>query len=264
MTLLRCLLFFFHLFFGILLASLLSVMLGKHWYVCDFGARIRMRWMAALASILGLRIRQHGRPALRGTLLVANHISWLDIVCIGASQPVVFVAKTSVSHWPVIGLLAKLGGTLFLAREQKKDLVRISSEINALIQRGANVLFFPEGTTTDGTEIKSFQSSLFQTAIDQGCAVQPVALQYNSRHNITYPAPFIGDDNFVSHLLRVIAHHRAFADLSYCPPFIPWPSCTRRSLAEHARQQILQRLAAQSHVSTNTVESDKSAQYNHA
>ncbi|MDD3518099.1 MAG: lysophospholipid acyltransferase family protein [Chromatiales bacterium] len=165
---------------------------------------ITRRWFVGLCRILGLRISVRGEPAAAPVLLVANHISWLDIPLIGSLTEVGFVSKAEVAAWPVAGWLARRTGTLFIERGGRDAANRTAEQMTWHLKRGRRILFFPEATTTDGREVRRFHPRLFAAAQLSGCAVQPLALRYPAIDGRASPAPFIGDDRLLPHALRIL------------------------------------------------------------
>ena len=138
-------------------------------------------WSARLCYILGVRIFLHGSPPaydLRPLMIVANHVSWLDIFAINAVVPVRFVAKAEVRRWPLVGWLSARAGTIFINRARRQDTLRINGLIVDALRAGELFAVFPEGTTSDGSRLLKFHSSLLEPALQAGAAVQPVALRY--------------------------------------------------------------------------------------
>lgn len=196
-----------------------------------------------MAWILGLKIKRTGKLCTEPKLIVSNHISWLDIVAIGASQPCVFIAKSSVISWPVIGRLARLSGTLFLDRQNRKDLSKVMLKGKTAINDGISLVFFPEATTTNGKEIKSFHPSIYQAAIDTHCATQAIAISYPETASRPSPAPYIDDDTFVGHLLKVLSTPSVDVCLQYCPPIPTTINHDRKELALSTHNQVIKALA---------------------
>jgi 1-acyl-sn-glycerol-3-phosphate acyltransferase len=114
---------------------------------------------------------------VRPTLLVANHVPWLDVYALAALWPARFVAKAETRAWPVAGTIARRFDTVFLRRGSVRDAGRVRRQVAAALARGESVVVFPEGTTTDGTRLGRFHAAMFQAAIDAGAVVQPVALR---------------------------------------------------------------------------------------
>lgn len=195
-------------------------------------------WDRTVCRILHLNIRVTGRPDPAAGLIVANHISWLDIIAMGAQQPCVFVAKEDVADWPVMGVLAKGIGTLFIRRGDAEQSAATSETMTWLLRRGARLMLFPEGTTTRGDQVLRFHGKLFQPAQRAGANVQAVALRYTGlAANLV---PFIGEDDFLPHLLRILRLRDINLHLHYCPTL---PVGLRRDqLAKTSRLQITEHL----------------------
>lgn len=193
-------------------------------------------WERLSWPILGLDVTVRGEPLEGAGLLVANHVSWLDIVAIGGTVPADFVSKAEVRRWPLIGWLAAAGGTLFIPRGGGRA-GDVSEAMADKLRDGLRVLVFPEGTTTDGAATKRFFPRLFGGAIAAGAPVQPVVVRYPYREAVHPVAPFIGDETFPRHLLRVLAERRIAVELTFCRPLAS-SGLDRRTLAERSRAVI--------------------------
>lgn len=179
--------------------------------------------------MIGLRVHVHGRiDARRPLMLVANHVSWKDILALGSVADVVFVAKAEVRQWPVFGVLARLQKTIFIEREQKRAAGQQASEIGSRLADGEIVVLFPEGTTSDGNRLLEIKSSLFgaaASAVPQSPTgtvhVQPVALAYTRVHGMAmgrYHRPIAawpGDIALLPHLLGVLREGALDVDLVF-------------------------------------------------
>ncbi|NTY92602.1 lysophospholipid acyltransferase family protein [Pseudomonas putida] len=196
------------LLLGMLMASLVA--LGER---LGFKAPIerRQRWtclfMKRLVAALPFDVRVVGELPQRPMLWVSNHVSWTDIPLLGMLLPLSFLSKAEVRHWPVAGWLAEKAGTLFI-RRGGGDSQRLREQIAGQLGLARPLLIFPEGTTTSGRSLRTFHGRLLAGAIDRGVAVQPVAIQYLRDGQIDPIAPFIGDDDLVSHLMRLFAQPR--------------------------------------------------------
>jgi 1-acyl-sn-glycerol-3-phosphate acyltransferase len=136
-------------------------------------------WSRRMLRILGIPLQVHGEPQADGPLLlVANHISWLDIPVLHAARYGRFVSKADVKHWPLIGTLASGGGTLYIEREKRRDAMRVVHHIADSLRAGETVVVFPEGTTGDGGALLPFHGNLIQAAIAANAPVQPVGLRF--------------------------------------------------------------------------------------
>ncbi len=193
-------------------------------------------WVRKLCRILHLQLRVHGPLPGRTTLLVTNHISWLDIPALLAVVDADFVAKSDVVHWPVIGAMATRVGTIFLARGQRNAARTTADSMTWRLAQRQNVILFPEATTGDGLSMRKFYARLYQAAIRTHSQVQAVAIRYPGLDGPQGAAPFIDDDELLSHLWRLLGEKRIVAELHFCDPLVP--DTDRRTLANHTRQQI--------------------------
>lgn len=166
-----------HLARGMLLAAVVFPR------ITDAQRRAHIRhWSHRLLAMLSIRLHvvrhtPHGELPAR-VMLVANHVSWIDIFAIDALMPARFVAKSEVARWPLVGWLATRAGTLYLQRARRHDTARVNRDVGAALQGGELVAVFPEGTTTDGTRLLKFHSSLLQPAVSERAAILPVAVSY--------------------------------------------------------------------------------------
>jgi 1-acyl-sn-glycerol-3-phosphate acyltransferase len=197
--------------------------------------------------ICGVRIRYHGQRAAAPVLFISNHISWLDIFSLLGTFHAIFVSKEEVRDWTAVGWLATRVGTLYIKRGNNAIQVT-SSEMVTFLKSGQNVLLFPEGTTTDGSDIKRFFARMFQAGMDAEVNIQPIALRYTENQQISQTAPFIGDDSFVAHVWRLFAVSGITLDIYYCP-VIETAGKTRRELSDASYQSIRQALDLSSNVS---------------
>jgi 1-acyl-sn-glycerol-3-phosphate acyltransferase len=158
-------------------------------------------WSARMLRLLGIRLQARGTVHPGPALLVANHVSWLDILAINAVHPVRFVSKADVRHWPFLGWLVACGGTLFIERERKRDALRVVHQVAEALAAGEIVAVFPEGTTSDGRGVLPFHANLLQAAITTATPVQPLALRYSDAASArSQAAAYIGDTSLARSL----------------------------------------------------------------
>ncbi len=196
---------------------------------------LKTRWLREFGAIVKLQISVDGELPERRAMLVSNHISWLDIIVIGQYLPAYFVAKSDISSWPVVGYLAKQGGTIFISRGNKQQIKTTAEKMIWLLKQNGNIIAFPEGTTTKGDEVLHFHSSLFQPALLTRSAIQPVALQYQGEAK--EHAPFVGDDAFVPHLMKMLSLDKIEVRLSFLPE-INSSGKSRHALSIESRDMI--------------------------
>jgi 1-acyl-sn-glycerol-3-phosphate acyltransferase len=153
-------------------------------------------------------------------LLVSNHISWVDILALHAVCPCRFVAKADVEHWPLLGTLVTGGGTLYVKRESRRDAMRVVQRMAQALKDGDILAIFPEGTTSDGSSVLPFHSSLIQAAISADAPVQPVALQIvNGRSGRPSPAAsYMGDESLAGSVWRTLRARELCAVVTFGAP----------------------------------------------
>ncbi|MFH9352959.1 lysophospholipid acyltransferase family protein [Kitasatospora sp. NPDC017646] len=254
-----------------LVAVLAGVLLGLPVRLLPHGARDRLirLWARVLLRTLGVTVHL-GTPGTRGApgtpgsagspgaggavgggavgadgaLVVANHVSWLDVPLLAAGRPGRSLAKTEVRKWPVLGHLIAWGGTVFLDRDRLRTLPDTVAAVTEVLRSGHPVIVFPEGSTWCGRESGRFRPALFQAAVEAGAFVQPVTIRYRLADGRPTSAPaFIGDDGLLTSLARVVAVRGLVADVTFLPPIPPpGPQPTRagarRELARAAQAAV--------------------------
>lgn len=204
-----------------------------------------------LAFGLGLKIRVLGTPVTQGpVLLLTNHISWLDIVAIGAVMPVRFVAKSDVARYPLVGFFANLSRTIFVERERRTEAGRTAKDIGAALKAGDAVLLFPEGTTDIGTHVLPFKSALIGAVDDPaGLApvpIQPITIAYTaianlplSRHERSSIA-WVGDMGVGDNLAAILRSGPKSVSIAFGTPVDT--SGGRKAVAQRAEAAVRQML----------------------
>jgi 1-acyl-sn-glycerol-3-phosphate acyltransferase len=225
-----------------LFAQLLRMWAGAHALVPNLRpearARLTRRWAAQFLRALAVEVRVQGAPAAEATLLVANHISWLDTYAIHTVDAPRFVAKSEVAGWPVIGVIAQRFGSIFIKRGCFRSAARTVGALAAALCRGECVAAFPEATTSDGRGLLPFHPAMFQAAVLTGARVQPVALRYrDAEGRPSAAAPFVGDLTVADSLRLLLGEPRLRVDVIFCPPIDPYGS-SRRELAARSRAAI--------------------------
>ncbi|UVW28214.1 1-acyl-sn-glycerol-3-phosphate acyltransferase [Massilia sp. H6] len=202
-------------------------------------ARLTRRWSRKLVGICRVSVEAApGAPVLEHALVVANHVSWLDIFVINALYPCRFVAKAEIRAWPVLGWLAHAAGTVFIARGNRRELRHIFKGIVAVLAQGQRVAFFPEGTTSHQGEVLPFHANLFEAAIDAKVAVQPYALAYLDAGGGHHPSvDYSGDISFVDSMFRILEGEPVRARLQALAP-IEGVGAHRRELAQAAHDAV--------------------------
>ena len=169
--------------------------------------RLVGRLSAHVLAVIGIRLEIHGAvPANGPVLVVANHVSWLDVQVLNAVRALRFVAKSETRGWPICGGIAAGFDTFFLERGNVRDAARVKARVASALRAGQSVAVFPEGTTTDGRSLGRFYAALFEAAIEAGVPVQPAALRYPRADGAANPAAaFIDDMTFLESLMNAAA-----------------------------------------------------------
>jgi len=200
--------------FGVILVLLAGFVAAALFPLLPRAARlvITQAWSRALLAVLGVQLDIEGEIHPRPALLVANHVSWLDVLAISALRPSVFVCKSEIAAWPALGWLLGRADTIFLRRGSAVAASQAVENAVRQLRAGLSVAVFPEGTSTAGDEVLPFSPALFQAAADAGVPVQPLALTYSSR-----AAVYAGDTSFGQSLLAVAGARGLCVTLSALP-----------------------------------------------
>ena len=207
--------------------------------------RVMQRWSTQMLRCLGVTVRVSGSAHPGAVLMVANHVSWLDIPALHASAPQArFVSKSNIAHWPLLGRLARAGGTLFIERERKRDALRVVHEVAHALRAGNAVAVFPEGTTGAGHGVLPFHANLLQAGITTGTVVQPIVLRYSEPgHPVSVAAQYIDDVTLVASLMKICRARDLMVDVRFLP-VEPAGELDRRVLGETLRERIAAELRA--------------------
>jgi 1-acyl-sn-glycerol-3-phosphate acyltransferase len=202
--------------------------------------RLIRLWTRSVARGFGVRVRVPAPvPSPTGLLVVANHVSWLDILLLAAARPGRMVAKKEIGGWPVIGRLAGRGGTLFIDRDRLRTLPDTVAEVAHVLRGSGAVAAFPEGSTWCGRRQGRFRPALFQAALDAGAGVQPVLIRYLLADGRPTTAPaFVGEDTLLDSVRRVVATRGLVAEVVALPVIPAGAHQERRSLARAAEAAV--------------------------
>ena len=171
-------------------------------------------------------------------MLVANHVSWLDIFAVNAVVPVRFVAKSEIRSWPLIGWLCERAGTVFIRQARRHDTLRVNEAISAALQEGDIFAVFPEGTTTDGTQVIKFHSSLLDPALKAAAKVQPAALRYTRADgSLCTEVSYAGERSLWDTVRDMSAENEILVEVTFLPP-LEGAAAHRRELARGAEEAI--------------------------
>ena len=207
-----------------------------------FAARYFRGWARTVLGVIRVRVVTSGQPPEPPFLLVANHLSYLDVLVLASRLPCVFVSKAEVRGWPVLGPICTALGTIYIDRGQRRDIPRVMAEIEAALDHGLGIVFFPEGTSSKGETVAPFKPSLLELPVRLGRAVHHATLGYRTPPGEP-PAHeavcFWGSAHFARHALGILELRRIEASLHLDPE--PITEADRKLLAERLREAILAR-----------------------
>jgi 1-acyl-sn-glycerol-3-phosphate acyltransferase len=206
------------LLFPLALLTRAAHALGARRAALVWGARVQCAWAAAIAPFFGLRVRTSGPPPRERFLIVANHVSYLDIVVLSRVFPGRFVAKSEIAGWPAIGWLARSVGTIFVVQRKKTDVLRVAEAMEETLAAGVSVLLFPEAGPSRGAGIEPFKSALFEIPAQRAIPCQAVALRYETpgvSHAPAYSVCWWGGMGFARHFWRLLCLGRIEAEVRW-------------------------------------------------
>lgn len=193
-------------------------------------------WCKGLLRCFNIQVITTGKLPVsntRATMFVANHISWSDIHAINSVIPIHFIAKLEIKSWPIFGYLVRKSGTLFIDRTNRKDAVRIIDIATSHLKAGENLGFFPEGTTTDGTHLVQFKSSILQAAIDANATVWPIAIIYPlANGNTNTQMAYAGETTMGESMMNVLMQLKPVVELHFLTPISALPANRQALTAE--------------------------------
>ncbi len=199
------------------------------------------RWSLKLLEILNVRLTVKGDPPAAmpaNSMLAANHVSWLDVFILYTQYYARFVAKAEMRKWPIIGWLCVKTGTLFIERERRRDTARTNQIINQALRGGECIAIFPEGTTSDGTNLQAFHTSLLEPAVMSQSTLYPVALRFCDRNGaVNTEVAYVDQTTLMGSLIKILAQQEIRAELIFAKP-IPAQGKNRRELARAAEAVI--------------------------
>jgi 1-acyl-sn-glycerol-3-phosphate acyltransferase len=206
------------------------------WRVLGFGRFWPRVFLTGIGAIAGLRIRVRGKPE-RGALLIANHVSWLDIPALARVTGTAFVAHSGLASVQLIRHLCRMNDTVFIARHDRASVAEQVEQVRIALADTGALAIFPEGTTSDGVSLLSFKSALLSAAetLPEGTAIQPVLLAYDEAPGIAW----VGDEHGVTNFLEILARVRPVRlTLYFLPPLTGAARENRKAIASTARRSI--------------------------
>jgi len=199
---------------------------------------LKQSWAVAFLDALGIEVEADLTHCVPGVLLVANHISWVDILVINAAFPAAFVSKEEVRRWPVIGWLAEKNDTVFLRRGSRGHARQVNAQVAELLADGKCVAVFPEGTTTDGRSLLHFHAALLQPALAAGRPVLPAAISYWELNGERSLAPRYDGDISLGQCTAAILRRRRIIARLVTTPLRGLRGEDRKQVAAEAREAI--------------------------
>jgi len=230
---------------GVLMLGLLTYIPSCAFRAGDKG-RLRSRWLQSSCrrtlNIFRTNLRVDGEPPVRG-FVVCNHLSYMDILVISTLAPVMFVAKREVKSWPVFGWFAQLAGTLFVHRESRTQVGQVADDIDLALGRGAIVVLFPEGTSSDGKTVLPFKSSLLEPVARNGHQVTSALITYElADGDVGEEVCYWKDMTLVPHLVNLMSKDSLQARIQFAPSTTRTQD--RKELARRLHAEVASMLAA--------------------
>jgi 1-acyl-sn-glycerol-3-phosphate acyltransferase len=211
-------------------------------------------WSRQMLRIMGVDLVVRGEPPASGPLLVvANHMSWLDILVMNAAKPARFVSKSDAKHWPLLGSLITGAGTLYIERGSRRDAMRMVHHMAERLRERDILAIFPEGTTGDGRALLPFHANLFQAAISANAPILPVALRFiDTRTGAPHDAPvFVGDATLISSIWATLCADGVQVRVRYGEPQMP-QGRDRRTWARDMQEEVARLLEPETGVQGKT------------
>ena len=235
-----------HTLLGLFIAAVLFPLTSS-----QLKSRLIKWWCGRLLKAFNMRVVSFGHTPTKNTpisktMFVANHISWSDIHALNGLISLRFIAKSEIKNWPIFGYLVSQANTLFIDRNKRQDAKRTIELAHKSLQAGDNLCFFPEGTTTDGTEIKLFKSSLIQAAILANATVWPVAIRYpNPDGSANTAVAYAGETTLIESMQQILLQQQPVVELHFLAPLSPadYVAMDRRELTLHIEGLIRRKLA---------------------
>ena len=195
-------------------------------------------WARGLLRVFGMRVRGVGTPLAGGTMFVANHVSWIDIMALHSQHMMGFIAKAEIRRWPVIGWITSHGETIYLHRGNANSLGDVMAEMSERLRAGRAVAAFPEGGTRDGRALGAFHARIFTAAVDADAPVQPVALCFGERCEAQPIVAFARGESFMGNFVRLLGEPPRPVTVRFLEPILHAEHEGRRGIARLAQARI--------------------------
>ncbi|MEM7705589.1 MAG: lysophospholipid acyltransferase family protein [Pseudomonadota bacterium] len=195
-------------------------------------------WSGTMLRIFGFRIEVRGEPAAEPVFILANHMSWADIELIHSQLAAGFVAKAEIARWPLIGFMAKVGGTVFHQRGHSGSQAQVTGALADRLRSGRSVAIFPEGRTGPGRPVLPFHGRMLQAAVETDTPIQPVAITFLRDGRFTPEIAFGANESFGASLVRLLRQRTTVARIHFLDTRAP--DLGRSELARWARSKVAQ------------------------
>jgi len=243
------LLFFLFALVGVLPVVILIIVLSKLLRLSALNQWAVTFWSRLLCHIMGLKIDIYGDRPASPVMLVANHVSWLDIPIIHSWILAGFVAKKEIKYWPILGWLAMAGDTVFLNRGNSESRKVVLNQLKKRLKQDRSVAIFPEGTVTDGSHLRTFHRQLIHAAVETRTPIIPVAIKFlNQQGERESRVAFIDDESFLHHVFRMLKLPQTTVEI-HCGPALTQYDAGTRTITLLARQYIEQQLLKDDYLS---------------
>lgn len=229
-----------HLLVGLPLALLFINPLGARCSIAGEAAdhRAIRSWAIGICWIFGLRVQRFGQALDDPAMLVANHLSWIDIPLIHSQRAAVFVGKAEIARWPLLGWMAKAAGTIFLKRGSTDSLNWVAERLSEKLSADRSVAIFPEAGTGNGLDVRRFHARLLKAAVLTDAPIQPVALRFMRDGQFCLSVTFRDKENLLQNIWRVLGERRIDAQLHFLEPIREHEGLGRRQIAAAAQQAV--------------------------
>ena len=242
-------------FFGLLVATLLVlpfvilfIAISQKSKNRNLNKRVLNSWSRLLCAICGLRLISKGKKHNNPVLIVANHVSWIDIPVIHSFKLAGFVAKAEISKWPILGWIVKSGETLFIARGKHESRKKVLQLIDARLNQGRSIALFPEGKATDGEYLAPFHRQLMQAAVETQVPIQAIAIKYiNKDGSRNKSIGFKEEETFIDNVFRILSLPSCTVELNFCDA-IETKEMSARETARITHAQVAKVLAKNDYI----------------
>jgi len=195
-------------------------------------------WSRLLCFVCGVKLIVKGKIKQNPVLIVANHVTWLDIPVIHSFKLAGFVAKAEISKWPILGWAVKSGETLFIARGKHESRKKVLQAINKRLRQGRSIAVFPEGKATDGNQMAKFHRQLMHPAVENNIPIQAITIKYHKKDGSRNKSIcFVNNEHFLKNVLRILSIPPCTAELVFCD-VIDTTNRNAREVAQLAQKQV--------------------------